>query len=160
MTLPIWILEAASTNCETRRHTSSLTGASPMLLRHLSDDPQPLKLPLPDHLSSCRSPILKLANVCLSYLSKMCVDLFLYEWDICYSIFYCNYLSIVLFCESFSIGCSFMVTQFYLYQPLWSSLWPNVIDIDPISCRPDASKYPREAKLHVVSILLDAKLNL
>lgn len=100
-------------------------------------------LSLSDDLSDFGSPTLDLANVCLSYLSKMCVDLVLYEWDICYSIFYCNYLSIVLFCESFSIGCFFIVTQFYLFQPLWSSLWPNVIDIDPISCRPDASKYPR-----------------
>lgn len=37
-------------------------------------------------------------------------------------------------------------------------LFVSYNDIDPISRRPDASKYPSEAKLQVKSMLLDAKL--
>lgn len=101
---------------------------------------------------------LELANVCSSYLSKMCVDLFLYEWDIC-MLFYI--LTNLVMWELFDSHILFVnVTCVFLFCfTAVTVLLPNATDMDPISF-PDASKYPREAKLHVSSILLDAKLNL
>lgn len=103
---------------------------------------------------------LELANVCSSYLSKMCVDLFLYEWDIC-MLFYI--LTNLVMWELFdshilfvNVTCVFLFfvspqSQFYCLMPL---TWiPSVVLMH-------RNTLGKRSCMLVLNILLDAKLNL